>query len=224
MVASLAEQAAEQIGLNPLLVRVGAYYHDIGKIARPYFFVENQLDGNNPHDKLDPYTSARVIAGHVRDGIELARRYRLPSRIRAFITEHHGTNRMRFQYQRAVDQAGNVELVKEEEFHHTGPRPQSRETALVMLADQCEAVVRARRPQTLEELTQIVEEVFQRTLEDGQLDECPITMRELRAVRESFISSLKGVFHPRLPYLEVPPEPRLPKTDKAGIIRTGFGA
>jgi len=224
VVASLAEQAAEQIGLNPLLVRVGAYYHDIGKIARPYFFVENQLDGNNPHDKLDPYTSARVIAGHVRDGIELARRYRLPSRIRAFITEHHGTNRMRFQYQRAVDQAGNVELVKEEEFHHTGPRPQSRETALVMLADQCEAVVRARRPQTLEELTQIVEEVFQRTLEDGQLDECPITMRELRAVRESFISSLKGVFHPRLPYLEVPPEPRLPKTDKAGIIRTGFGA
>lgn len=204
VVASLAEQAAERIGLNPLLVRVGAYYHDIGKIARPYFFAENQLDGNNPHDNLDPYSSARVVLGHVRDGVELARRYRLPSWIRAFITEHHGTNRLRIQYQRAVEQAGNPNLVNEEEFRHTGPRPRSRETALVMLADQCEATVRARRPRTPEELTQIVEEVFQRVLEEGQLDECSITLQELRAVRESFISNLKGVFHPRPLYPEIP--------------------
>lgn len=202
VVASLAEQAAERIGLNPLLVRVGAYYHDIGKIARPYFFAENQLDGNNPHDNLDPHTSARVVLGHVRDGVELARRYRLPSQIRAFITEHHGTTCMRLQYQRAVAQAGSAELVSKEEFRHLGPRPQSRETALVMLADQCEATVRALRPRTAEELEQIVAEVFRRVLEDGQLDECPITMRELRIVQESFISSLKGVFHPRPPYPE----------------------
>ncbi|MCS7178870.1 MAG: HDIG domain-containing protein [Anaerolineae bacterium] len=206
MVASMAEQAAEQIGLNPLLVRVGAYYHDVGKIARPYFFAENQLEGTNPHDRLDPHTSAQVIIGHVQDGLELARRYHLPAWIRAFIAEHHGTSRAGFQYERALEHAGNPAWVNEADFRHRGPRPRSRETALVMLADRCEATVRARRPTTPEELVGVVEEVFAQALRTGQLDECPITMEELNLARQSFISTLRGVFHPRPPY----PELRIP--------------
>jgi len=200
VVASLAEQAAERIGLNPLLVRVGAYYHDIGKIARPYFFAENQMEGANPHDQLDPHTSAQVIIGHVQDGLELARRYRLPSWVRAFITEHHGTSRAGFQYERAVEQAGDPAWVNEANFRHRGPRPRSRETALVMLADRCEAAVRARRPTTPEDLAQVVGEMFGEVLETRQLDDCPITLRELNEVQQSFVYTLKGVFHPRLPY------------------------
>lgn len=214
MVASMAEQAAERIGLNPLLVRVGAYYHDIGKIARPYFFAENQMEGANPHDQLDPYTSAQVIIGHVQDGLELARRYRLPSWVRAFITEHHGTSRAGFQYERAVEQAGDPSWINEANFRHRGPRPRSRETALVMLADRCEAAVRARRPTTPEDLAQVVGEIFGEVLEMGQLDDCPITLRELNEVRQSFVYTLKGLFHPRLPYPTVkPPLTPPPKPD-----------
>ncbi len=214
MVASMAEQAAEQIGLNPLLVRVGAYYHDIGKIARPYYFAENQMEGTNPHDQLDPHTSAQVIIGHVHDGLELARRYRLPSWVRAFITEHHGTSRAGFQYERAVEQAGDPSRVNEAHFRHRGPRPRSRETALVMLADRCEAAVRARRPTTPEDLSQVVRKVFGEVLETGQLDDCPITMRELNEVQQSFVYTLKGVFHPRLPYPTASPLPGpLPRAD-----------
>lgn len=200
MIASMAEQAAERIGLNPLLMRVGAYYHDIGKITRPSYFIENQLEGNNPHDQLDPYTSAQIITGHVRDGLELARCYRLPVFIRAFISQHHGTSRTGFQYERAVKQVGDPSGVGEEGFRHQGPRPQSRETALLMLADRCEAAVRAHRPVTPEELARVVEEIFTEALHSGQLDECPITLGELNEVKRSYISTLKGVFHPRLVY------------------------
>lgn len=203
MVANLAEQAAEEIRADPLLVRVGAYYHDVGKIARPYFFIENQADGLNPHERLDPYTSVEIITGHVRDGMELARRYRLPARVRAFIPEHHGTIRAGFQYERALELTGDPQRVNESDFHHQGPKPQSKETALVMLADGCEAVVRAHRPATPEELAEAVGAVFDRVLSSGQLDECPITMRELNIVRMSFISTLKGVFHPRIRYPEL---------------------
>lgn len=200
MVASMAEQAAEQIGLNPLLVRVGAYYHDIGKINRPYYFIENQLGGSNPHDQLDPHVSAQIITGHVDYGLELARRYRLPAFVRAFITEHHGTSRLRLQYERALEQARDGAQINELEFRHWGPRPQSRETALIMLADRCEAAVRARRPATPEELARVVDEMFAQVLNSDQLNECPITIRELNRVKQSFISTLKGVFHPRLDY------------------------
>lgn len=202
MVANLAEQAAERIGARPLLTRVGAYYHDIGKIARPYFFIENQVEGVNPHERLDPYTSAEVITGHVRDGLDLARQYRLPRKVRAFIPEHHGTKPASFQYERALELAGDPELVNAADFHHQGPKPQSRETALVMLADSCEAAVRAGRPTTPEELAQIVDSVFDGTRDSGQLDECPITTKELHMAQESFVSSLRGVFHPRIRYPE----------------------
>lgn len=200
MVANLAEQAAERIGADPLLTRVGAYYHDVGKLTRPYFFAENQVEGVNPHDRLDPRTSAEVIASHVKDGLDLARRYRLPRRVRDFIPEHHGTNWVSFLYGRAVQQAGDAALVDEAAFRHPGPKPRSKETALVMLADGCEAAVRAMRPTSDEEVAEIVNRVFAERLADGQLGECDLTMRDLENAREVFISALKGIFHPRIQY------------------------
>jgi len=202
MVANLAEQAAERIGADALLTRVGAYYHDVGKISRPYFFTENQAEGVNPHDQLDPQTSAEVIIDHVKEGLELARRYRLPRRVRAFIPEHHGTNWVSFFYHRAVEQAGDVDLVDESDFRHRGPKPQSRETALVMLADSCEATVRSVRPTTVEDLAEVVNRSIDKRVRDGQLGECDLTLRDLQIIRETFISALKGSFHPRIKYPE----------------------
>jgi len=200
MVANLAEQAAERIGADALLTRVGAYYHDVGKIARPYFFVENQVEGMNPHDRLDPRTSAEIIISHVKDGLELARRYRLPRRIRAFIPEHHGTNRASFFYSKAIQLAGDGLLVDENDFRCPGPKPQSKETALVMLADGCEAAVRAMRPTSAEEVAEIVNRVVAERVDQGQLSECDLTLRDLEVIRGTLISALKGVFHPRIKY------------------------
>ena len=200
MVANLAEQAAERIGADPLLARVGAYYHDAGKVARPYFFTENQAEGVNPHDRLDPHTSAKIIIDHVNDGLALARRYRLPRRVRAFIPEHHGTNRASFLYSKAVQLAGDDALVDESDFRYAGPKPQSKETALVMLADGCEAAVRSARPATADEVAEIVGRIVSGRADDGQLSECDLTLRDLEVTREVFTSSLKGVYHPRVKY------------------------
>jgi cyclic-di-AMP phosphodiesterase PgpH len=205
MVASLAEQAADRIGANSMLTRVGAYYHDIGKLTRPYFFSENQQGVSNPHDRLDPYTSAEIIVGHVRDGMELARKYHLPAEVRAFITEHHGTAKISFFYQKAVEAAeGEDSLVDESQFRYPGPLPQRRETLLLMLADSSEAATRARQPSTPEELEAVVDYIFQQRIQGGQLDECPITMHELRMVKDTYIELLRGAFHPRVKY----PEPK----------------
>lgn len=205
MVASLSEQAAERIGADALLTRVGAYYHDIGKLLRPYFFVENQQGLSNPHDRLDPYTSVDVLRGHVRDGEKLALKYRLPARVRAFVPEHHGTMRASFFYQKAVEAAeGDADLVDEAQFRYPGPAPQSSETLLVMLADGCEAATRARRPSTPEELISVVDYIFEYRIREGQLDGCPITMQELHVVKATYIELLRGAFHPRVKY----PEPK----------------
>ncbi|MCP4538156.1 MAG: HDIG domain-containing protein [Chloroflexi bacterium] len=200
MVSNLAEQAAERIGADAMLTRVGAYYHDVGKIARPYFFTENQAEGVNPHDRLDPRTSAEVITSHVKDGIELARRYRLPRRVRAFIPEHHGTAWVSFLYHKAVQLAGDAALVNPDDFHHQGPKPQSRETALVMLADGCEAATRSARPGTAEEVAEIINSIIDHRVDEGQFTECDLTLRDLDVIRETFVSVLKGVFHPRIKY------------------------
>ena len=200
MVANMAEQAAESIGADSLLARVGAYYHDAGKIARPYFFTENQAEGMNPHDRLDPHTSAEIIIDHVNDGLALARRYRLPRRVRAFIPEHHGTGRASFLYSRAVQLAGGDTEVDEKDFRYPGPKPQSRETALVMLADGCEAAVRSARPNSAEELAEIVDRIVAARVDDGQLNESGLTLRDLEVIRRIFTSSLKGVYHPRIQY------------------------
>jgi putative nucleotidyltransferase with HDIG domain len=204
MVANLAEQGAESIDANALLARVGAYYHDIGKVARPYFFAENQAEGLNPHDRLDPETSAGVIVGHVTEGLKLARRYRLPSRVRAFIPEHHGGNRVSFLYHKAVQLAGDAELVDEESFRYPGLKPQSKETALVMLADGCEAAVRAARPESADGVAEIVDQIIDQRIADGQLNESGLTLNDVEATRQAFTSALKGTFHPRIKY----PQPK----------------
>ncbi len=203
MVASMAEQAAERIGANVLLTRVGAYYHDIGKLKRPYFFIENQLGISNPHDRLDPITSASLLAAHVTDGLELAQQAHLPQRVRDFIPEHHGTSRVSFFYQKALDRGGEATL-NEADFHYPGPRPQSKETALVMLADGCEAAARARRTSDAAELTALVERIFDQRIKNGQLDECNLTLRELALVRATYIELLRGAYHPRIQY----PQPK----------------
>ncbi|MDY7075362.1 MAG: HDIG domain-containing protein [Chloroflexota bacterium] len=206
MVANLAEQAAERIDADALLTRVGAYYHDVGKIARPYFFTENQVEGVNPHDRLDPHTSAEVIISHVKDGLELARRYRLPRRVRAFIPEHHGTNWVSFLYDKALQLTDDATLVDPNDFHHQGPKPQSKETALVMLADGCEAAVRSARPNSAEEVAEVINHIIDLRMAGGQLNECDLTLHDLDIIRETFTSVLRGVFHPRIKY---PPSERV---------------
>ncbi|CAG0935060.1 Cyclic-di-AMP phosphodiesterase PgpH [Thermoflexales bacterium] len=203
MVANLAEQAAERIGANSLLTRVGAYYHDIGKMIRPYMFVENQVEGANIHDQFNPRTSAEIITSHVTEGIDLAKKYRLPSRVRAFIPEHHGTMRVSFLYQKAIERApGGAAEVDESAFRYPGPKPQSKETALLMLADGCEATVRANRPASPDQVNELVRKVIGDRIAWGQLDECPLTIADLDKARESFVTTLQGMYHPRLRYPE----------------------
>ncbi|MBE9474016.1 MAG: HDIG domain-containing protein [Chloroflexi bacterium] len=201
-VANLAEQGAEIIGADTLLTRVGAIYHDSGKALNPYFFIENQLPGNkNPHDTLDPVSSAQIIIRHVPDGVKLARKHRLPRRILDFIEEHHGTMITRYQYAKAVEAAGGDEsLVDESQFSYPGPRPRSRETAILMLADGSEARVRAERPADENELRKVIKSVVEYRLSSGQLDETDLTLRDLDELIDSFTTTLRGIYHPRLEY------------------------
>jgi putative nucleotidyltransferase with HDIG domain len=203
LVANLAEEAAERIGANGLLARVGTYYHDIGKTVRPFFFTENRVGTINPHERLDPYTSAQIIISHVSDGLELAKKYRLPAAISAFIPEHHGTGMTLAFYRMAVKAAGeDGDDVRKEEFAYPGPKPQSRETAITMLADSCEARVRSAEPSSVQEIERIVADTVKARLDDGQLDESDLTLRDLKEVQVAFVSVLKGVFHPRVKYPE----------------------
>jgi len=211
-VANLAEQAAENIGADTLLTRVGAIYHDAGKALNPYFFIENQLPGNsNPHDNLAPVSSSQMIIRHVPDGMELARKYRLPRRIQDFIEEHHGTMITRYQYAKAVEAAGGDESqVDESQFSYPGPRPGSRETAILMLADGSEARVRAERPPDEEALRKVIKSVIEHRLSTGQLDETDLTLRDLDQLIDSFTTTLRGIYHPRIEYpdpkKELPPK------------------
>jgi len=201
-VANLAEQAAEVIGADTLLTRVGSLYHDAGKALNPYFFIENQLPGNpNPHENLDPVASAQTIIRHVHDGLELARKYRLPRRIQDFIAEHHGTMTTSYQYAQAVKAVGGDESKLDENlFCYPGPRPRSRETAILMLADGSEATVRAERPKDEDELHETIKSVVEHRLSTGQLDETNLTLRDLDMIIESFTTTLRGIYHPRLEY------------------------
>lgn len=197
IVGNLAERAADLIGADSLLVRVGSYYHDIGKMARPGFFIENQLSGANPHDGLDPATSAEILREHVHHGLDLARRYRLPDRVCDFIPEHHGTRLVAYFYRLAAQQNPDVDP---EQFTYVGPRPRSRETAIVMLADSTEAMVRAAKDRSPERIDAMVESVIAERLAEGQLDECELTLRDLRVIAESFKQSLRAIYHPRVEY------------------------
>ena len=204
-VAIMAEQAAEQIGADSLLVRVGAVYHDVGKALNPQFFIENQMPGNlNPHDDIDPLTSAQTIIRHVPDGVHLARKHHLPNRLMDFVREHHGTLMTRYQYAKALEAAGNdPSLVDIDNFRYPGPRPQSRETALLMLADGCQARARAELPQSEEEIRAIVRKVIDFCQHEGQLDDTRLTLRDLNVISESFIKTLQNTYHPRIRYPEI---------------------
>lgn len=200
MVANLAEAAAEAVGADPLLARVGTYYHDVGKLRRPGFFVENQVGGQNPHDRMAPSLSALAVAAHVRDGLELARQYRLPKVVADFIPQHHGTSLMAYFYHRAVEQQQGP--VDPEAFRYEGPKPQTREAAIVMLADGVEAAARSVQNPTPDRIRELVRRIVHERLEDGQLDECDLTFRDLERITQVFTRLLVSMFHPRLEYPE----------------------
>jgi putative nucleotidyltransferase with HDIG domain len=214
LISNMAERAAEAIGADALLSRVGAYYHDVGKTLRPYFFTENQTDGQNPHDKLDPQTSAEIIIGHTREGLELARRYHLPEQVADFIPEHHGTTLAAYFYRRAAQAHLGEDDLDESAFRYPGPKPQSKETAIVMLADAVEAWSRANRPTSQAEMERLIRQVINDRLISGQLDDTDLTLRDLDRIRQAFASILAGVYHPRIQYPERTQTRRSPEASR----------
>lgn len=197
MVANLAEAAAEAVGGDPILTRVGGYYHDIGKLKRPYFFIDNQAGGENPHDQISPHLSAMIIISHVKDGLDLAKEYKLPREITRFIEEHHGTCLVSYFYKKAQE-AG--EQVAEEEFRYPGPRPQSKETAILMLADGSEAIVRSLREQTPAKVEEAIRRIIADRLADGQLNQADLTLKDLDVIARTFTKALTGAMHKRIEY------------------------
>jgi putative nucleotidyltransferase with HDIG domain len=209
LVANLAERAAEVIGADPLVARVGAYYHDIGKMRNPTAFIENQT-GTNPHDELDPMVSAGIVAAHVRDGLSLADRYHLPAMIREMIPAHHGTSVVKYFYQLAQQRGQTPD---DASFHYPGPRPRTKEAGIVMLADGTEASVRSLAEKKPETIRAMVERIVSDRLAEGQLDECDLTLRDLQQIKDAFCELLLGVYHERIPYPEdriarIPPAPQ----------------
>ena len=212
LVSNLAERAADRIGADPLLVRVGAYYHDVGKLTAPEFFIENQSE-EDPHSTLDPLQSTRMIQQHVAAGVELARREGIPAAVAQFIPQHHGTRRVQFFYRRA---AADDPSIDPELFRYPGPRPQSREAAIIMLADSSEAAVRASTDRTFESIAATVNGIVRERIEEDQFAECDISLRDLRVVAESFVQTLNAVYHPRVAYPE-PTEHELEERESGGM-------
>jgi len=221
LVGNMAERAADRIGADPLLVRVGAYYHDIGKLVAPAFFVENVSAGDeSPHEGLDPLQSTRVIHQHVSGGVELARKEGLPEAIVRFIPEHHGTRVMTFFYRKAAQDDPQID---EELFRYPGPRPTSRESALVMIADGCEASVRASSDHSPPGIRAMVDEIIEERIDERQFEDCDISLRDLRVVAETYGATLAAVFHPRVEYPEPSERERARRGALAGAPRRTSG-
>lgn len=203
MVSTLCEAAAEAIGANPILARVGAFYHDIGKLKRPLFFVENQsyFSIENPHNNLNPRLSKMVITAHPKDGIELSKEYKLPTIINDFILQHHGEGIAKYFYNQAVQEEG-AENVKEEQFRYTGPKPNRKETAILMIADAVESAVRAMKGATGEEIENIIDKIIVERLNDGQLADSPLTLKDIKIIAATFSRVLRGMQHNRIKYQE----------------------
>jgi hypothetical protein len=198
--ANFAEAAAEAIGANPLLARVCCYYHDIGKLAKPEYFVENQR-AENPHDNLTPWMSALVVSNHVKAGLELARQYKLPEPIREAITTHHGTKLIRYFYSRAKEKEDpDKGEVQESEFRYPGPKPHSKEMGILMLADAVEAASRTLQDSTPGRIQSMIDQMIKNILEDGQLDECDLTLKDLERIGAAFFWVLTNAFHHRIEY------------------------
>ncbi|EGS9998340.1 HDIG domain-containing protein [Clostridium perfringens] len=200
LVANLAELAAEQVGGNPLLARIGAYYHDVGKTKRPYFFRENQFGKKNPHDRLKPEVSSKIIISHVKDGSELAKEYNLPKTIHDFIVTHHGETLVKYFYLTVKNNSENPDEVKEEDFKYPGPKPMSKEQGIVMLADSTEAAVRSINEPTEEKIEKMVNNIIDDKLATGQLDNCDLTLRDISKIKKCFLKALNGIHHERIEY------------------------
>ncbi|MBE6042873.1 MAG: HDIG domain-containing protein [Clostridium thermopalmarium] len=200
LVANLAEVAAEQVGGNPVLARVAAYYHDIGKIKRPMFFKENQVGRDNPHDKINPNLSTLIITSHVKDGIEIAKEYKLPKVIRDAIEQHHGTSLVKYFYVTAKNNSERPEEIKEEDFRYSGPIPTSKENAILMLADGVEAAVRSISEPTKGKIEEMVNNIIKARVNESQLDNCDLTLKDLDKIRAAFLKALSGIYHQRIEY------------------------
>jgi putative nucleotidyltransferase with HDIG domain len=233
MVGNLAERAAEAIGADPLLTRVAAYYHDVGKLANPLAFIENQAGGENVHDQLDPETSAQVLKQHTADGIDIAYKARLPKSLIAFIPQHHGTAIMSYFFARAKglaaepyggphtpDGARAAAAVDERKYRHAGPKPQSREAALIMLADGVEASVRSLASRDEPAIRTMVARIIDERLSDGQFDECDLTLRDVERIKEAFVQQLLGMYHQRIAY----PQNKVVEIESRRGTGTGVGA
>jgi cyclic-di-AMP phosphodiesterase PgpH len=200
MVANLAESACEAIGANGLLARVGCYYHDVGKTRRPNFFIENQLNQNNPHDRLLPEKSANIIIAHVADGVNILKKYHMPKEIIEIAEQHHGTTLLKYFFHKAQQRGADF---KEEEFRYPGPKAQTKENAVVGIADSVEAAVRSLTQPTPDLIESLVKNIIEDRLEDGQLNECDLTLKELEIVSQTLCDTLKGIFHSRIEYPEI---------------------
>jgi putative nucleotidyltransferase with HDIG domain len=199
LVGNLAETAADKIGADPILSRVGAYYHDVGKIQRPYFFVENQANMENPHAKLSPSLSTMIVTSHIRDGLEFCREYKLPEVVADIVGQHHGTSLVSYFYKQAAE-GEHSECIIEEDFRYEGPKPQTKEAALIMLADGCEAAVRSIAKPNMSRIENTVRRVINERLRDGQLNECDLTLRDLNMIGDVFIRVLCSTCHSRIEY------------------------
>ena len=199
VIGNLAEAAAESIGENPLLARVGAYYHDVGKIRKPEYFIENQRISENKHDRLMPSMSSLIIASHVKDGVEVAREHKLPSEVIEIIQQHHGTSLITYFYQKAKDLQPFVKIA-EEDYRYSGPRPRTKVAAIVMLSDSVEAASRTLEDPTPQRIQALTNSVITRIFLDDQLSMCDLTLMDLRVIARSFNLILTGIFHHRIDY------------------------
>ncbi|KRU36836.1 HD family phosphohydrolase [Clostridium sporogenes] len=202
LVGNLAEVAAEVVNGNPVLARVSAYYHDIGKTKRPYFFKENQIGKENPHDKISPNLSTLIITSHVKDGLELAKEYKIPKVIQDIIQQHHGTSLVKYFYITMKNNSERPEDVNEEDFRYQGPIPKSKEAAIIMLADGVEAAVRSINDPTKGKIEEMVNKIIKARLDEGQLDDCDLTLKEIGLIRDAFLKVLISIYHQRIEYPE----------------------
>jgi putative nucleotidyltransferase with HDIG domain len=208
MVGGLAEAAAKSVSANPLLTRVSAYYHDIGKLTKPLYFIENSGGMENKHDHLTPRMSSLILVSHVKDGVELARENRLGERLANIIQQHHGTNLISYFYQKAKEKENpEMESLNEDDFHYPGPKPQTKEAGIVMLADAVEAASRALSEPTPSRIKGLVQRIINDIFLDGQLEECELTLKDLHKIEESFTRILTAIFHQRIDYPLLQPSP-----------------
>lgn len=200
LVANLAEMASEEVGANSVIVRIGSYYHDIGKTERPYFFGENQMGGDNPHTHMTPNLSAKIIISHVKDGLELARKYNLPKIIQDIIAEHHGTTLVKYFYYTMKNNSENPDEIKEEDYRYPGPIPSSKEAGIIMLADSVEAAVRSIKEPNEDKIKEMINNIISDKLSCGQLNDCNLTIKDIEKIKKCFLTALNGIYHHRIEY------------------------